>query len=245
MGSQRATMSLGRGWRVSGRHADDVTRAMRAHELFAEIPDDLLAGIAEMGRVRNYRAATYVTMQGDPSRAVYLLLAGSLEISTASPASGPQLQGRITPVRLFGELGVLADVERTASVLCLEESRIWVLEREPFLSLVGERPALAGGLLRALARQVIAKEGSAEDLVWLDLKGRLAKRLLTLATTEGPDGDLVVPPVTQADLAALCGVSRESVSKTLVMFGRRGLVRREGRRYVLLDPEALHRFAQG
>ena len=233
------------GGRMSGRDAREVTQAMRAHELFAEVPDDVLARIAEVGRVRSYRAATYVTMQGDPSREVYLLLAGSLEITSASPASGPQLQGRISPVRLFGELGVLADVERTASVLCLAESRIWVLEREPFLSLVGQRPELASGLLQALAKQVIAKEGSAEDLVWLDLKGRLAKRLLTLATTEGPGGDLVVPPVTQADLAALCGVSRESVSKTLVMFGRRGLVRREGRRYVLLDPATLHRLAEG
>jgi CRP-like cAMP-binding protein len=102
---------------MSGRHANDVTQAMRAHELVAEFPNALLAHIAEMGRVRSYRAATYVTMQGDPSREVYLLLEGSLEITTASPASGPQLQGRITPVRLFGELGVLADVERTASVL--------------------------------------------------------------------------------------------------------------------------------
>jgi len=184
-------------------------------------------------------------MQGDASREVFLLLEGGLEITTASPASGPQLQGRISPVRLFGELGVLADVERTASVLCLEESRIWVLEREPFLSLLVERPQVAGGLLRVLARQVIAKEMSADDLVWLDLKGRLAKRLLSLATTEGPDGDLVVPPVTQADLAALCGASRESVSKTLTSFGRRGLVRREGRRYVLLDPETLQRFSHG
>ena len=230
---------------VSGRDANDVMQAMRAHELFAELPDELLARVVEMGRARTYRASTYVTMQGDASSEVYLLLGGSLDITTTSPASGPQLQGRISPVRLFGELGVLADVERTASVLCLEDSRIWVLDRDAFLALVGELPALASGLMRSLARQVIAKEGSADDLVWLDLKGRLAKRLLSLATTEGVDGELVVPPVTQADLAALCGVSRESVSKTLTSFGRRGLVRREGRRYVLLDPVTLRRFADG
>jgi CRP-like cAMP-binding protein len=104
---------------------------------------------------------------------------------------------------------------------------------------------MALGLLGALARLVLSKEAMAEDLVWLDLRGRLAKRLLQLATTPESDGHPVVPPITQADLASLCGVTRESVSKTLTSFDRRGLVRREGRSYVLLDTEALRRLAEG
>jgi len=92
---------------------------------------------------------------------------------------------------------------------------------------------------------VIAKEASADDLVWLDLKGRLAKRLLLLARDDGPDGVPAVPQISQADLASLCGVTRESVSKTLAGFGRRGIVRRDGRRYLLLDPDALERLAEG
>ena len=218
---------------------------MRRHELFAGIPDDTLARIVRMGRIRTYRSHTYVTMQGDPSLEVFLLLEGRLEISTTSLASGSQLQGRLEPVRLFGELGVLAATERTASVLCLEDARIWVLEREPFISLVTDRPTIAIGLLQVLARQAIAKEMSADDLVWLDLKGRLAKRLLQLATEVGPDAELAVPPISQADLASLCGVTRESVSKTLAAFSRRGIVRRDGRRYLLLDPEALERLSEG
>jgi CRP-like cAMP-binding protein len=54
-----------------------------------------------------------------------------------------------------------------------------------------------------------------------------------------------VPSITQADLASMCGVTRESVSKTLASFDRRQFVRREGRSYVLLDPEALRRLAEG
>jgi CRP-like cAMP-binding protein len=54
-----------------------------------------------------------------------------------------------------------------------------------------------------------------------------------------------VPMITQSDLASLCGATRERVSKTLSSFGRRGSVRREGRRYVLLDTESLERLARG
>ncbi|MGZ8580335.1 MAG: Crp/Fnr family transcriptional regulator [Actinomycetota bacterium] len=230
---------------MTDREMDRAEEAMRRHELFAAIPDDTLARIVAMGRIRTYRSGTYVTMQGDPSQEVFMLLEGRLEVATTSSSAGSQLQGRLEPVRLFGELGVLAGTERTASVLCLENSRMWVLEREPFISLVSERPVLAIGLLGALARQAIAKEGSADDLVWLALKGRLAKRLLELATDDGPDAPLVVPPISQADLASLCGVTRESVSKTLAIFSRRGIVRRDGRRYLLLDPEALERLSEG
>ena len=60
-----------------------------------------------------------------------------------------------------------------------------------------------------------------------------------------PIGCSAVPPISQADLASLCGVTRESVSKTLSEFGRRGIVRRDGRRYLLLDPEALERLSDG
>ncbi|HEY5905824.1 MAG TPA: Crp/Fnr family transcriptional regulator, partial [Actinomycetota bacterium] len=208
-------------------------------------PDDTLARVVATGRIRTYRAGSYVTMQGDPSLEVFMLLEGRLEIATSSSSSGSQLQGRLEPVRLFGELGVFAETERTASVLCLEDARIWVLEREAFISLASEVPTLAMGLLRTLARQVIAKETSADDLVWLDLKGRLAKRLLQLARDDGPDRVPAVPPISQADLASLCGVTRESVSKTLSEFGRRGIVRRDGRRYLLLDPEALERLSDG
>jgi CRP/FNR family transcriptional regulator, cyclic AMP receptor protein len=230
---------------MSARDTDRVMRAMRRHELFTGIPDDTLGRVVATGRIRAYRAGTYVTMQGDPSSEVFMLLEGRLEIATTSSSSGSQLQGRLEPVRLFGELGVLAETERTASVLCVEEARIWVLEQEAFISLVSEVPTLAIGLLRTLARQVIAKETSADDLVWLDLKGRLAKRLLQLARDDGPDGVPAVPPISQADLASMCGVTRESVSKTLSGFVRRGIVRRDGRRYLLLDPEALERLSEG
>jgi CRP-like cAMP-binding protein len=229
---------------VAGGDDERAMRAMGQHGLFADLSQASLRDIVESGLIRTYRSRSYVTMQGDPSTDVFMLLEGRLEVSTVSPEAKPQLQTVLEPVRLFGELGVLAGTARTASVLCLEDSRIWTLGREAFTELVEAQPSIAMDLLGAMARQVVSKEAMAEDLVWLDLKGRLAKRLLDLGV-QGPDGPAVVPPITQADLASMCGVTRESVSKTLMSFERRGIVHREGRSYVLLDTEALARFAQG
>ena len=103
---------------------------------------------------------------------------------------------------------------------------------------------MALGLLGAMARQVLSKEAMADDLVSL-APGAVGETPPGARDHARVDGPPVVPPITQADLASLCGVTRESVSKTLTSFDRRGLVRREGRTYVLLDTAALTRLAGG
>ena len=87
-----------------------------------------------------------------------------------------------------------------------------------------------------------------DDLLFLDLKGRVAKRLLQMGT---PDARRSArrrrrrsPEVTHADLASLCGGSRENVTRILTEFQRRGLVRRDGHRYVLKKVAALAKIAE-
>ncbi len=220
-----------------------ATAAMREHPLFTGMPDDGLADLVARGRVRAFRARSYVTMQGDPADDVYLLLEGRLEVTATALEHAPQLRTVLEPVRLFGELGVLAGAARSASVLCLDDARVWIVDRDGFVSTIESQPTVASRLLATLAREVLEKEALAQDLVWLDLRGRLAKRLLHLATTD--DDGQVVGPITQSDLASLCGASRESVSKAIASFERRQLIRREGRAYRLVDVAALERLAGG
>lgn len=85
-----------------------------------------------------------------------------------------------------------------------------------------------------------------DDLLFLDLKGRVAKRLLQMGTrslAELPADGTTIPAVTHADLASLCGGSRENVSRILSDFQRRKLVRRDGQRYALKNVSALAKIA--
>ena len=86
-----------------------------------------------------------------------------------------------------------------------------------------------------------------EYLLYLDLKGRVAKRLLQLVTPSldelPPDGTVLPSVVTHADLASLSGGSRENVTRILSDFQRRRLVTRDGRRYVLTNVSGLRRLA--
>jgi CRP/FNR family transcriptional regulator/CRP/FNR family cyclic AMP-dependent transcriptional regulator len=99
-----------------------------------------------------------------------------------------------------------------------------------------------------LARKVVELDNVTEDLLFLDLKGRVAKRLLELiegsAVTATPDGIMLPWKMSQTQLAALCGGTRENVSRVLSEFQRRGMVERVGRSYVLRDVVALQRLAR-
>ena len=228
-----------------GRHSD-IAEAMVATPLLQGLPGKAVRGLADEGRLRNYRKGTYLCHQGDPADEVFFLVSGRMEIASLSVTGNRILHATVDTPGFVGELGVLADSDRTASILTLEDSEVWAVHSEGFLAFLAEEPSASRSLLRALARQVESSEAFVDDLLFLDLKGRVAKRLLQLATPSLdvlPDDGVMIPAVTHADLASLCGGSRENVTRILSDLHRRGLVIREGRRYVLKKVEGLAKLA--
>ena len=225
---------------------DGIVKAMLTTPLVAGVPAKAIRGLAAQGRSRNYRKGTYLCHQGDPAEEIYFLCRGRLEIASVSFSGNRILHATIDTPQFVGELGVLAESDRTASVLTLEDCEIWVANADGFLALLAEEAAAARGLLRALARQVEANEAFVDDLLFLDLKGRVAKRLLQLATPsldDLPRDGVMIPAVTHADLASLCGGSRENVTRILSDLQRRGVVLRDGQRYQLKKVAALAKIA--
>jgi CRP/FNR family cyclic AMP-dependent transcriptional regulator len=225
---------------------DQVTGAMLATPLLEGVPAAAVRRLEDAGRVRDFRKGTYLCHQGDPAAEIYFLVEGRVEISSISVTGSRVLHATVDVPQFVGELGVLAEIDRTASVLTLEDSQVWIAAADEFLGFLAGEPAAARSLLRVLARQVHSHEAFVDDLLFLDLKGRVAKRLLQMATPsldDLPDDGRVIPAVTHADLASLCGGSRENVTRVLSDFQRRGLVERDGKRYVLKKVNGLAKIA--
>jgi CRP/FNR family cyclic AMP-dependent transcriptional regulator len=215
--------------------------------LFEGAAPATIASLADRGSVRRYRRQTYLFHQGDDSPEVFFLVDGRVEISSLSSSGHRQLHTTLDRPQFFGELGVLGGMARTAAALALEESSVWTVQGPTFLEFVSEEPAASRAILRALARQVQSHEAFVEDLLFLDLKGRVAKRLLQLVAPSlddlPADGAVLPSVVTHADLASLCGGSRENVTRILSDLQRRGYVERDGRRFVLRKISGLARLA--
>ena len=178
---------------------------------------------------------------------MFFLVNGRVEVTGDSATGTRVYHATVDTPQFLGELGPLGDMVRTASVLAVVDSEVWVVPAEAFLAVVLAEIDAARRLLRALARQVQSQQAFAEDLLFLDLKGRVAKRLLQMVTPDLdalPEDGIVVPDVTQADLASLCGGSRENVTRILKEFERRGFVRRDGHRYILRKTASLAKLAE-
>ncbi|HEX9376765.1 MAG TPA: Crp/Fnr family transcriptional regulator [Actinomycetota bacterium] len=227
---------------------DGLVSAMSTAPILAGVPAATIRGLAGKGSIRHYRRGTYLFHQGDASPNVHYLTEGRVEISSLSVTGHRQLHTTLESHQFFGELGVLGQMPRTAAAVALEDSTVWGVEGEVFLDFLAAQPKVSGALLRALARQVQAHEAFMEDLLFLDLKGRVAKRLLQLVSPSlddlPADGVVVPSVVTHADLASLCGGSRENITRILSEFQRRGLVERVERRYVLKNVSGLRKIAE-
>jgi CRP/FNR family transcriptional regulator/CRP/FNR family cyclic AMP-dependent transcriptional regulator len=224
-----------------------VVEEMARAPLFDGADPRTINRLADSGSLRRYRRGTYLFHQGDESPEVFFLIEGRIEISSLSSSGHRQLHTTLDQPQFFGELGVLGGMSRTAAALALDESEVWRADADSFLGFLAHEPAAARAILRALARQVQSHEAFVEDLLYLDLKGRVAKRLLQLVAPsleELPDDGAVVPSVvTHADLASLCGGSRENVTRILSDLQRRGIIERDGRRFVLRKISGLAKLA--
>lgn len=226
--------------------AGGLERSMAATPILTGVDRKDVRRLADAGRRHLFRRGTYLCHQGDPADDVFFLVAGRIEISSVSPTGTRVLHASVDLPQFLGELGVFGEVTRTADLLTLSDCEIWTVDGEAFLEFVTTHPPAAREVLAALARQVQEHQAFVEDLLFLDLKGRIAKRLLQMGTPtldNLPPNGTMIPPVTHADLASLCGGSRENVTRILADFQRRGLVERDGHRYALKKVAALAKIA--
>jgi CRP-like cAMP-binding protein len=152
----------------------------------------------------------------------------------------------VGPGDLLGELALLADGRRTASARASSPTVAWAIGHDAFWAFLDATPSASSALLRQVAERLASREALIDDLLSLDVKGRLAKALLTLAERHGRPGEeggtVIAVRLTHRDLAGMVGASRENVSRALAAFRRRRLVDYDASAIRLLDPEALRRL---
>jgi CRP/FNR family cyclic AMP-dependent transcriptional regulator len=140
---------------------------------------------------------------------------------------------------LFGMCSLFDGRRRTTQARAIEASTIVAVPYEPARQVLEQHPGLLWGLVELLANRIRLADQALTDSAFLDVTGRTAKRLLELAG----DADEFQLPVTQEELAALVGASRERVTKSISTFVRLGWVYQHDRRYRIVDRQQLRRRA--
>jgi CRP-like cAMP-binding protein len=166
-----------------------------------------------------------------------------VKISASSPGGKDAGLNLITEGAIFGEIAVLDGLPRTGDATATTDCSLIVIERRHFISLVQERPEFALKLIEILCGRLRRTTEQLEDVMFLDLPGRLAKTLLQLAKQSKPSPQGRKIALTQRDIGDMIGMTRESTNKQLRIWEKQKWIKLERGGIVILAPAALARMA--
>jgi CRP-like cAMP-binding protein len=194
--------------------------------------------LAERSRQRRLDKGQILFLEGDASDSVLVLVSGHMKVVTYSTDGDELTLNTVLPGDTIGEIGVLSGSPRSATVQATQASVVLSLPGTVLVDLISKRPVLALALLGRLSQLVRRATGLASDLVFLDMRQRVAKYILQL---DREDTRSVGLRVTQSDLAASIGASRQRVNACLRDFHKEGWICLERRGLQVLDRDALTR----
>ncbi len=225
------------GAQASAAHGRGLLRGV---SIFADLDPAALAALERLAEVRDFRAGSVILSQQDPGDALFVLISGKVKVVLYGD-SGREIILSIfkAPGDFFGEMSLLDNEPRSATVIADAHSRLLVLSRKDFQAHLESHPRTALRVLKEVSRRLRRADAVIGNLALLDVYGRLAGKLREMAAAEGEDteeGVLVRQRPTQAEIAAMIGASRETVSRALSEFARRGWLSMSGKRLLLRRP---------
>ncbi|HEV8669373.1 MAG TPA: Crp/Fnr family transcriptional regulator [Candidatus Limnocylindria bacterium] len=215
--------------------ASQIADVLALSPVFAPLGQRERLELATRMRARHFQRNEVIFHRDDPSGHVYLIASGTVKVSV------PQEGGQEVVIALhrggdvFGEISLFDEGARSATVTAMTETLAFALANRDFMDVLRGNPDAMRQLLALLARRVRLSTGHIEDLVFLDLSGRVAKLLLDQNELFG--GPNIID-LTQEDLAAFVGATRVAVNRILVDLERRGAVKL-GRGHVELIDHAM------
>jgi CRP/FNR family cyclic AMP-dependent transcriptional regulator len=187
-----------------------------------------LAHVTGLLHRRTFASGISLMQAGERAESVFLVVAGSFKVHIPQSDGSDAILAVLGPGELIGEISVLDSLGRSASATTLEESTVLAMSRSSFWACLESMPAMSYNLVLLLCRRLRLANAHAQCLATLDVSGRVALQLLSLAREYGSDeedGSTIIPiRLTQAELASLIGASRVRVNQVVVTYKRLGYV---------------------
>ena len=218
---------------------------LRNIDWLAQLEDQELEELERGAVTRRYARGEMIFAPTQSPHSVYLLHSGLVRIYRLSECGGETSFGYVATGEVFGELPAFGDYSRESFAQAVRTSQVWKIPRENFQRALKARSALAIQVTKQIGDRLKKVESRVEDLVFRNVRTRVARMLGELADDFGceENGHRVIDiPITQSELATLVGATRQTVNQTLRELSHEGLIGRDNRRIGLLQPEQLQRI---
>lgn len=219
---------------------------LRNVALFSELEKDELAIVADAARRIRFPRGSIVFHEGDSGDFLLLIVKGRVKVTLLGESGEETIVNLLEPPALLGEIALLDDSTRSATVVTLEPTEFLQITREPFLALLKKYPTIALKIMATLARGLRKATEHIRTLSMFDVNGRVLRSLLILAQERGESAKtrmVLRPAPAVKELALMCGCTREAASRALRTLRETGYV--SGVQGGLaVEPKAIKKYLQ-
>lgn len=231
--------------------ADRRFEALKRVDMFSVLAEAEMRRVSESLLERHYTSGSAIVHADDPAGGYFFIVAeGEVAVVLQTPDGKETVLATLQPGDFFGEMSLLDESPRAATARAVRPTRLMLLRRDDFRRHLREYPQMSFALLVEMNRRLRQSNRKVMGLSYRSMHARVAGAILGLMEEKGvrqrEDGGMQVlirNRPTQQFLAEMAGTTRESVSRTLAAWGRKGLLRKKGRDLFILEEEQIRGFA--
>ena len=199
--------------------------------IFSDLPDETIEQISQVGVRKVFKKDTIILMEEDESGALFIIITGKVKVTRTSNDGREVILNILAEADIFGEMSLLDGLTRSATVTAIEDSELFIIQRNQFLEFLKEHPEISIALMQELSKRLRTADMQIKSLSLKDAEGKVATVIVQLANDHGRirQGAVEIEKLPlQQDLANMAGTSRETISRTLHSFAKKGLIELEG-----------------
>jgi CRP-like cAMP-binding protein len=214
--------------------SERTIESLRKIPLFEQVSDEDLENIASHLIERSFPRNATVVEEGLPGDYMYVIQEGRVKVTKLSEDGREKILELLGEGSFFGEMALLDQAPRSATVKTLAPARLLALSRNDFLSLLRRSPDLAMNVIQELSRRLRDTDEQASSLSFLRVKDRTKGLLRRLAEeTAGDDTRRATPSLTHQQIADMIGTSRETVTRVVKELKQDGWLEQQGKQYLV------------
>ena len=209
---------------------------LKSVPLFSRLGEPALESILRLTRRRRCRKDDTIFHEKEAGDTLFVILHGRVKVAIFGDDGKEVTLSTLSEGDFFGELALLDQEPRSASVVAEEDCELLSLNRDDFMRALEQDGGLSAALIQALAQRLRKANHQISTLALLDVYGRVARVIAELAEEEGrrlKDGRVVVRRPTHLEIAHRIGSSRETVTRMMRDLEENGFIETQGREIFL------------
>ncbi|MFF4450507.1 Crp/Fnr family transcriptional regulator [Streptomyces sp. NPDC001502] len=217
-------------------------------DLWEALAGEHAAALLGLGVQVRYAAGDVILREHEPSSHAVLLREGIAKVVVTAETGHEVILGLREGPDIVGEMAALDGQPRSASVIAKTDVMTTIVTAAQLNRFLEKHPEVLRSLVRILMTRLRQSDQARLDMASQTVLRRIAAQLVVLAEqlgtpSGGPDSPSLTLPVTQSELAAMIGASREAVAKALNLLRKHDMVTTSRGRIAVIDLPALQVLA--